>query len=32
VLTRALGDEDAVVRHAAAWALDKLDTAREVAP
>jgi epoxyqueuosine reductase len=32
VLTRALGDEDAVVRHAAAWALEKLDTAREVAP
>jgi len=29
VLTRALGDEDAVVRHAAAWALEKLDSARE---
>jgi len=30
VLTRALGDEDAVVRHAAGWALEKLDSARAV--
>jgi HEAT repeat protein len=30
VLTRALGDQDAVVRHAAAWALEKLDSARAV--
>jgi HEAT repeat protein len=32
VLDRALGDEDAVVRHAAAWALQKLDHAGAVAP
>jgi epoxyqueuosine reductase len=31
-LTRALGDEDAVVRHAAAWALAKLDAGVETAP
>jgi epoxyqueuosine reductase len=32
VLTRALGDEDAAVRHAAAWALEKLENAPVVTP